>query len=418
MSERPHASLLITHAAELLTCVSAGNDLIGRIRDGAVAIDGERIIAVGTTAQVEQQIDTTNTPMIDARGKIVAPGFVDCHTHLIFGGSRVQEYAARMTHTADEVRALGIPMGIGASVAMTRAETSEMLYQSAAERVRRMFRYGTTTVESKSGYGLTLADELKMLEVNRRLKTELPADIVSTFLGAHAFPGDMPRDMYISMIIDEMIPRVAEQRLAEFCDVFCDEGYFTAPESRRILMAGRKAGLKSKIHTDQYSAIEGSRMAVELGVISADHLNYTDRATMCRFAEAGITGVVTPVLDFAVRHPRPFDARAMVGEGMTLALATDFCPGCWVESMQVVMQFACRLYRVSPEEALLAATVGAAHALGLADRGALAGGLLADLQIWDVPAFEDVIYRIGNNAVQTVVKRGKPYHFQEAQENS
>jgi imidazolonepropionase len=417
MSEKPRATLLITHAAELLTCVAAGNDPIGRIRDGAIAINGERIVALGTTAQVEQQLDTSGAHIIDARDKIVAPGFVDCHTHLIFGGSRVQEYAARMTHTPEQVRAMGIPVGIGASVAMTRSATGESLYHSAAGRVRRMFRCGTTTVESKSGYGLTLADELKMLEVNRRLRAELPVDIVSTFLGAHAFPDDLPREQYISLIVEEMIPRVAEQQLAEFCDVFCDEGYFTAAESRRILVAGRKAGMQSKIHTDQYSAIEGSRMAVELGIISADHLNYTDRATMRRFAEAGITGVVTPVLDFAVRHPHPFDARAMLGEGMRLALATDFCPGCWVESMQVVMQFACRLYQLSPEEALLAATVGAAHALGLGDRGTLAVGQLADLQIWDVPTFEDVIYRIGNNAVQTVLKRGKPYHFHLIEEN-
>jgi len=422
---KPRADLLILNAAELLSCVPAAGstpakiagqvepagDLSGRIRNGAVAVAGERIIAVGTSESVRAQVDAGGATVMDAAGKIVAPGFVDCHTHLVFGGSRVQEYAARMTHTLDEVKALGIPTGIIASVQMTRAASLESLALSAAERVRRMFLCGTTTVESKSGYGLTLPDELKMLEVNRWLRDHQPVDVVSTFLGAHAFPDDMPRERYLALIVQEMIPRVAEQQLADFCDVFCDEGYFTAAEARRILTAGRDAGLKPKMHTDQYSFIEGSRIAAELGVTSADHLNFTGRAEMRRMAEAGVTGVVTPVLDFAVRHGRPFDARAMLAEGMTLALATDFCPGCWVESMQVVMQFACRLYGLSPAEALYAATAGGARALGLADRGMLAPGTLADIQVWDLPTFEDVIYRIGNNAVTAVVKRGKIFNF-------
>jgi imidazolonepropionase len=408
---KPRATLLITNAGELLTCVPAGGDPAGRIRRGAIAVADERILAVGTSAEVAGQVDASAAEIIDANGKVVAPGFVDCHTHLIFGGSRVQEYAARLTHTPEEVQAMGIPTGIIATVAMTRAASLETLSRDAAERVRRMFRCGTTTVESKSGYGLTLTDELKILEVNRWLRTHQPVDVLSTFLGAHAFPTDMARERYIDLIIEEMTPSVAAQQLAEFCDVFCDEGYFTAAEARRILEAGRAAGLKPKIHTDQYSAIEGSRMAADLGVVSADHLNYTDRAMMRRLADAGITGVVTPALDFAVRHAHPFDARAMLDEGMCLALATDFCPACWVESMQVVMQLACRLYRFSPSEALYAATAGGARALGLSDRGALAPGLLADIQLWDVPTFEDVIYRIGNNAVELVVKSGKPYRF-------
>jgi imidazolonepropionase len=206
-----------------------------------------------------------------------------------------------------------------------------------------------------------------------------------------------------------MIPRVAEAGLAEFCDVYCDDGYYTVAETRRILEAGLAAGLKPKIHVDAYADIGGSALAVELPVVSADHLNYTGRAAMRAYAEAGLVGVVMPGLDFAVRHPRPFDARAMFAEGMTLALATDLCPGCWLESMQLVMQLACRLYAFSPEEALLAATVGAAQALGLADRGMLASGKLADIQVWDLPSFEDVIYRLGNNAVTMVIKRGKVY---------
>ncbi len=410
-SAKLRADLVITGTAEILTCVPTNNDLIGRIRDSAIAIAGERIIAVGTSADVAQQVDSSAAQVIDATGKIVAPGFVDCHTHLVFGGSRVQEYAARMTHSLAEVKAMGIPTGIMATVESTRVEPIEALTASAAERLQRMFRFGTTTVESKSGYGLSLRDELKMLQVNRRMKSLQPVDIVSTFLGAHAFPPEVSRERYAEIIINDMIPQVAAEGLAEFCDIFCDEEYYTVSQARRILEAGCTAGLKPKIHADQYSAIGASELAAEIGAVSADHLNFAGRDSLRKLAKAGVVGVVTPALDFAVQHPKPFDARAMLAEGMFLALATDLCPACWVESMQLVMALACRLYRLTPEEALYAATVGGAKALKLDDRGSLEPGMLADIQIWDLPAFEDSIYRIGNNAVSMMVKRGQVHRF-------
>jgi imidazolonepropionase len=395
-----------------LTCVPTAGDLIGRQQGASVAIAGEHILCVAPLDELEVQFDTSSAEMIDAAGKIVAPGFVDCHTHLVFGGSRVQEYAARMTMDAAAVRELGIPTGIGATVETTRVETLDQLTASATERIRRMLRHGTTTAESKSGYGLSLEQEDKMLQVNRRLQSTEVVDIVSTFLGAHDFPTDVPRERYLDELVLEMIPHVAQEGLAEFCDVYCDEGYYTVQETRRILEAGRRAGLEPKIHVDAYADIGGAVLSAELAVVSADHLNYTDEHAMRRLAEAGVIGVVMPALDFAVRHPRPFNARAMFDQGMTLALATDICPGCWVESMQIVMQLACRLYGFSPAEALYASTVGAAQALRLeTDRGSLEPGKLADLQIWDLPTFEDVIYRIGNNAVETVIKRGQVLRF-------
>ncbi|MCS6910810.1 MAG: amidohydrolase family protein, partial [Anaerolineales bacterium] len=222
---------------------------------------------------------------------------------------------------------------------------------------------------------------------------------------------EIPRERYVDLVIHEMLPRVAEEKLAEFCDVYCDEGYYTPEQTRRILEAGRAHGLKLKAHVDQYSALGGSELCAELGVVSADHLNYTERPTMQRLAQAGVVGVLMPLIDFAVKHPRPFDARAMLAEGMTIALATDLCPGGWVESMFLVMQFACRQHGLSPEEALLAATRGGARACALTDRGTLAPGQLADIQLWDTPTFEDVIYRIGYNPVTTVLKRGQVvYH--------
>jgi imidazolonepropionase len=409
---RPHAELVIAGAREVLTCVPKRDDLIGRLPGAQIAIGGERIIALGSPAELARRVDTTAAEVLDVSGKIVAPGFVDCHTHLVFGGSRVQEYAARMTMEPSQVRDLGIPSGIRATVAMTRRESVDSLTASATQRVQRMFRHGTTTLESKSGYGLSLAEEIKQLEVNQRLQASQPVDVVSTFLGAHDFPPELRRKEYVELLTKEMIPKVADLGLAEFCDVYCDEGYYTAQESRSILEAGLRAGLKPKIHVDAYADIGGAAVAAELAVVSADHLNYTDHLALRRLAEAGATGVAMPGLDFAVRHPRPVDARAILAEDVTLALATDLCPVCWLESMQVVMQLACRQHRLAPAEALYAATSGAARALGLqGDRGSLEPGKLADIQVWDLPTFEDVVYRLGRNAVTMVVKRGKVYHF-------
>jgi imidazolonepropionase len=409
---KPKVDLILSGAGEVFTCVTAAGSPAGRVRGVDVAIAGEHIAAIAPPAELELTWDASEARVIELGGKIVAPGFVDCHTHLVFGGTRAQEYAARMTHTAQEVANMGIPSGIQATAGMTRLSSPEALLEHAAHILQRMFRCGTTTLESKSGYGLNVEKELELLQINRKLQGAQPIDLVSTFLGAHDFPPDMPRQRYLDCLVDEMIPRVAEGKLAEFCDVYCDDGYYSVDESQHILETGLRYGLKPKIHVDAYANIGGAELAAALPAVSADHLNYTARPQMARLAAAGIVGVVMPGLDFAVRHPRPFDARTMLSEGMRLALATDFCPGCWMESMQLVMQLACRLYRFSPEEALYAATASAAQAVGLsAECGSLEPGKLADIQVWDIPTFEDLIYRIGNNAVSMVVKRGKVYEF-------
>lgn len=405
-------ALLITNAAEIITCVSAPNNPAGRITNASVLIEGEQIVAIAPETELRARFDLSGAEVLEAGDLIVTPGFVDSHTHVVFGGSRVKEYAAKLTRSATEAKAFlqaqGLTTGILATVNMTRAASVEELTTSAAQRLAHMLAHGTTTVESKTGYGLTVADELKMLKVNVHLQAETPLDIISTFLGAHDFPPEMERERYVDLIINEMLPRVAEEKLAEFCDVYCDDGYYTLAQTRRILEAGRAHGLKLKAHVDQYSALGGSELCAELGVVSADHLNYTPPEAMRRLAKAGVVGVLMPIIDFAVKHPRPFDAQAMREAGLTLALATDICPGGWVESIFLVMQFACRQHGFSPEEALLASTVGGARACALTDRGQIAPGQLADLQLWSVPSLEDVIYRLGHNPVKQVIKRGRP----------
>jgi len=406
------ADLLLTNAAEVITCVSSGDDPLGRVRGGAVAVAGEHILAVGTTDEILPTFKSAETTVLDCQGKVLAPGFVDSHTHVVFGGTRVHEYAAKMTRTRAEVQAMGIPTGIAASMQMTRAASDDELLESASARLWKMLSAGTTTVESKSGYGLSPEHEIRMLEVNQKLDNALPVDVLSTFLGAHAFPPEIPQDVYVNQIIHEMLPEVAARGLAVFSDVYIDEGYFNLAQTRRVLEASRKHGFKLKIHADQYSALGGSELAAELGVVSADHLNFTSPETMKKLANAGVVGTLMPLIDFAVQHPHPFDARAMLEHGMTLALATDICPGGWTESMQLVMQFACRAHGFSPEDAMLAATRGGALALDLHDRGTLAPGMLADIQVWDIPRFEDVIYRLGNNAVEVVIKRGRVINYE------
>ena len=396
----PRADLVVVNAGEVITCLPGGDYRLGMIADGIVAVAGERIVGVGTSDEVARRVDLSGATPLDAGGGIVAPGFVDAHTHVVFGGSRVEEYAAIVGGSLERFRA-SHTTGILATVEMTRAATVEELTDSAAARIEAMALHGTTTVESKTGYGLTPEYELKMLEVNRRLDEAVAVDVISTFLGAHAIPEGMTAGRYTDQVVAEMIPHVAEAGLADFCDVY------SAEQSRRILEAGLDAGLAAKIHADAYSDHGGARLAAELGAVSADHLNHTGRGDMEALAECGVVGVLMPGLDVAVAHPRPFDARAMIDAGMTIALATDLCPGCWLESQQLVMALAARLYGIPADEALLAVTVGGARALALDDRGALAPGLLADLQIWDAGTHLDLVYKLGRNAVVTVVKRGR-----------
>lgn len=407
--ERPRADLLIVNAAEVLTCAAGAPDLIGRIEDGAVALAGERILAVGTTGLVRAQVDATGAQTLDAAGRVVLPGFVDCHTHVVFGGSRVDEYSAKLTgESLDALRAAGKPVGITGTVEPTRAAGVAGLVAQTLPRLREMLAAGTTTVESKSGYGLDVASELAMLRANRELGALHPAEIVSTFLGAHAVPRDTPRARYVDLIVEEMLPRVAEERLAEFNDIWVDPGAFTPDETRRMLRAGAGYGLKPKLHLDQHGHTGAAAMAAEFACTSVDHLNHTTLEEMRLMAAAGVTAVAMPGIELATALTPAVDCRRIIESGMTLALATDICPGGWIPSMQLIIALACRLHRISPAEAIRAATLGAAHAVGReVEVGSLEPGKRGDVLILDIARHEDLAYKIGRNAVQTVIVRGE-----------
>lgn len=389
--------LLVTGAAEVLTCAADAPDLIGSTSGGVAVRDG-RILAVGDVTRFQGDVT------IDATGKVALPGFVDAHTHVVFGGSRVEEYAAGVAGLPMPAAA---PQGITGTRDLTRSLPVDDLVGQATPRLREMLAHGTTTVESKTGYGLDVAAEARLLEANRRLDRTLPVDLVSTYLAAHAFPPEVSRDTWVEQILRQL-PQVAAQGLARFNDVYCDEGYFDRTQTRRILETGLEYGLRAKLHLDAYSHTGAADLAIELGAVSVDHLNYTTDDEIARLAEAGVPGVYLPCLELAVGHPRPLPARHVAELGMELALATDVCPGCWVTSMPLTVAMACRLGGLSVPQAIRAATHGAARALGAQDTvGSLVVGHRADIVLLDLPSHEDLAYRIGADCVDTVIKSGR-----------
>lgn len=401
--------LLIENASQVLTMRGDSNHDVGLIENGSVYMEDGKIKAVGTKEEVAAFVgETPNVTRIDATGKVVTPGFVDCHTHIVFGGSRVAEYSVKLTDNRPETLArFGIPTGMNASVDMTKYLPVETLAAQTHKRMRNMLINGTTTIESKSGYAFTMPGEMKMLEVNRTLSASLPMDIVPTFLGGHGWDEGMGKEKYLDYLCKEMIPQIARFRMAAFNDVWCDEGNYTAEESKRILKAGMDYGLIPTIHAEAYSYIGGMDVAIELGAASAAHMNYTPVELFPKMRDAGVVGIVIATTDYVVQHQKPVNPRPMLDCGMDIAIATNCNPGCWVESMQFAMDLAARRHRISPAEAFRAATYGGAKALTLTDRGVLDVDKVADVLIFDVPIFQDVFYKHGVNHVETVIKNGE-----------
>ncbi len=417
---RPRASLLVEHAAELVT-VADGHPgpfagprqaELGIVRDGALAAgpDG-RILAVGPTAAVRGAAEPApGARVLDARGRCVLPGFVDAHTHAVFAGDRAEELAERL-RGADYLAILAAGGGILSTVRATRAASEEALLTRAAGFLDEMLRHGTTSVEIKSGYGLSVTDELKLLRVARRLGERGPQTVVATVLGAHAVPPEWRHhpDGYVALVTDELLPRVAAEGLARFCDVFCEHGVFTVEQSRRVLAAGLRLGLRPKLHAEQKSAFGGTRLAAELGAVSADHLEHATPEDAAALAATGTVAVLLPGAAFVLGEERQAPARALVEAGVPMALATDFNPGtCPIVSLPLVLGLACLRRLLTPAEAVVAATRNAAHAIGLGDeRGSLEVGKRADLVVLDAPSHGHLPYWFGRNLVQAVVKDGR-----------
>lgn len=402
------ADLIVCNASELLTCADQG---LGLIQDGWMAVAKDQIVAVGRESEVLAALDENSrrkASRLDARGKTVMPGFVDCHTHLVFGGDRLAEDARRLNgQSPAEMKALGLSdIGMSWSVRQTRACDEESLFQQSAGRLKNMIANGATTIECKSGYGLDLKTELRQLETTQKLAGAYNVDLVSTFLGAHGWPEDQDKDYYLDYLIAEMIPAVAEKGLAAFCDIWVDEGFFTAADARRVLTAGLDYGLRPKIHAEAYSYVGASDVAAELAAASADHLNYTPPEVMARLAKAGVVGVLAPGTDYVVRHPLPADPRLMLENKLEVAVATNCNPGCWCDNMPFALGLAVRCHGLPIEAALRGATVNGARALGLNDRGRLIPGCLADFLILNVSRHEEIFYKLGGNFVEAVYSRG------------
>ncbi len=408
---KPKADLVIRNASELVTVASNGKaragknaGAIGVIPNGAIAMAGEKIIAVGTTAGVLKQIDASEAQIIDASGKTVLPGFVDCHTHLVFAGSREDEV---------ELKAQGVPYldilkrggGILKTVRQTRAATEGQLVQNAKITLQTMLEHGTTTVEAKTGYGLDTKTEMKLLDAATKAASQSAVEVVNTFLGAHAVPQDQTAESYTQSVIDDMMPLAASR--AEYCDVFCEKDVFSVDQSRRILLAGRKAGMKIRIHADQLHGTGGAELAGELQAASADHLIHASSEGIRRMAQSGTVATLLPATGLSSLLPYA-NARAFIDAGVPVALGTDFNPNCWCESMPLTMALACRYLKMTPAESLAAGTINAAASLGRAGRiGSLEVGKKADVVILDAPNHAFLAYQFGVNRVRTVIKKGK-----------
>ena len=423
MRKMEPADLYLHNAEQVITCASSGPrrgpDMAsaGVIENGAVAIRNERIVAVGSGEDLKGKFAADRT--IDCRGRCLCPGFVDAHTHSVFGGDRAAEFEMRIKGAAYlEIMAAG--GGIVSTVRHTRAASMEELTESASRRLDEMLGLGTTTVEIKTGYGLSVEDELKMLQVIERLDRAHPCDIVPTFLGAHAVPPEYDGDpeAYTRCVIEEILPeaadwyrtsRFAAQADPMYVDVFCEDHAFDIEQSRRVLEAGIGCGFRAKMHVDQFNDFGGVAMALKLGAVSVDHLDVTGREAIESLGRSDTIAVLLPAVNFNLGLANYADARAMMDSGAAVALATDLNPGSApCPSMPAVMAIACRFQRFTPAEALYASTINGAFAIDQGNEtGSIEVGKRADILVLKAGDYRHIPYFFGGNPVQTVIKRGR-----------
>jgi len=406
-------SLAVLHASQLITLSGPKRPRVGAemselaiIRDGGMLIRNNRIELVGPSDAIERKAG--NAEIIDARGHVVLPGFIDAHTHLVFAGNRIDDFERRARgETYEQIAKAG--GGIWSTVEKTRAASDLDLLAQAKKYAKWFLRCGTTTVEAKSGYGLTVDDELKILRVLRQLIQEAPLEVVPTFLGAHAVPRGISPDEYVDLVTSEMLPRVAQQKLAEFCDVFCEPGYFDIVQSRKILSGAKKLGLKLRIHADQLSNSGGAKLAAELEATTADHLEQTDEHGIAAMKSAGVQPVLLPGSVYALGSSGYPHAREMIAAGLAVAIATDFNPGSSpTPSMPMILALACTQMKMSPAEAITASTLNAAYSLSRGDKiGSLEADKLANFAIFDCEDYRELAYWFGIPQTHSVYVKGE-----------
>jgi imidazolonepropionase len=415
-SEKENKTLAIINCSQLVTLAGperprVGPEMreLGIVADGALFIRDGLIEAVGSSTQIEAAIDA-DTVVVDAGGRVVLPGFVDAHTHPVFGGTRAGEFEERSAGaTYQEIAARG--GGIQSTVNQTRAASVDDLVSAGRRYAQWFLRGGTTTVEAKSGYGLSLEDEIKILRAIKKLDDETPLRYVPTFLGAHTVPKEYSarRDEYIALIVDEMLPRVAQEKLAEFADVFCEQNVFTTGESWKILSAARCHGLGLRMHADQLSLSGGAKLAAELGTVTADHLEHTDADGIAALKSAGVQPILLPGSVYALGSSRYPAAREMIDAGLAVVLATDFNPGSSpTPSMTMILSLASTHMKMTPAEAITAATINAAHSLNRgAQLGSLEPGKIADVVVHDCADYRELAYFFGIEHAHQVYVSGE-----------
>jgi imidazolonepropionase len=417
--KRALCNLLLENAAEVLTMERTGlvgprrgEELreIGRIENATIGVAGEEISWVGPSSEASAAVDLAADALrVDVSGRAVVPGFIDSHTHLPFAGWRHDEFERRLRgETYQEIADAG--GGIQSSVRLTRAASEEEIASLVRARLGRLLLHGTTTVEAKSGYGLSTPEELKQLRALSRGASGQDVEVVPTFLGAHEFPPEHreDRERYVDLLVQEMIPAVAAEKLAVFADVFCERGVYSVEQARRVLETARDYGMEPRLHADEFAPSGAAELAAEIGAYSADHLSAISDAGIRALAASETIGTLLPGTTFSLRIP-PADARRLVSAGVALSIATDFNPGSSaIDSMSVAIGLACLHLRMSPGEALVASTINAAFALGRAQRvGSIRCGKQADLVVLDAPDWRHLAYRFGSNLVQIVIKKGK-----------
>jgi len=415
-SEKESKTLAVVNCSQLVTLAGPARPRVGAelrelsiIANGGMFVRDGLIERVGSRDEIELLIDS-ETEVVDALGKVVLPGFVDAHTHPVFGGTRIDEFEERSKGaTYEEIAARG--GGIQSTVNATRATYEEVLVYQCWRYSEWFLRSGTTTIEAKSGYGLSLEDELKILRIIKRLGDETCLRYVPTFLGAHSIPAEYRsrRDEYVSLIIEEMLPAVAQQKLAEFCDVFCEQKVFTTNEAWKILSAARCHGMGLRMHADQLSLSGGAQLAAELGTVTADHLEHTDAAGIAALKDAGVQPVLLPGSVYALGSTRYPAAREMIDAGLAVVLATDFNPGSSpTPSIPMILSLASTHMKMTPAESITAVTINAAYSLNRGSEiGSLEAGKIADFVIHDCSDYRELAYFFGIEHASSVYVRGK-----------